>query len=186
VSPTLVTSPWVPGAFILAGAAIGATASIVGGAFSQWFTWQKERQSLAAALASEVQGFMSIVGSKQIRSRIQECIDRTNETGKAFCYKFPIDDHPFPVFEQNVSKIGFLPIDLAEKVAEFYTYARGTVQDFRGTLVQDWSKWPAAEAVRFMEGFIQGIDAIAESAKIVVPELKREVARTWMDYLQPT
>jgi hypothetical protein len=37
-----------------------------------------------------------------------------------------------------------------------------------------------------MESIIQRIDFLSESAKVVVPELKKEAARTWQDYLQPT
>jgi hypothetical protein len=186
MSPIIAASPWAPAALALVGTAIGAIASIAGGAFSQWFIWQKERQAVAAALAREVRGFVDIVDSSQIRSLLLDCIDRTKSTGQAFIYSLPIDDHPFPVFEQNVNKIGFLPADLADKAAEFYTYARRMAVDLRSTHDENWSKWPAPEAVRFMESIIQRIDFLSESAKVVVPELKKEAARTWQDYLQPT
>lgn len=42
----------------------------------------------------------------------------------------PIDHHPFPMFEANVSQIGLLPADLAGEVAGFYSHARGIVRDF--------------------------------------------------------
>jgi hypothetical protein len=90
------------------------------------------------------------------------------------------------VFEQNVTKIGLLPADLADKVVEFCAYARGTVRDFRTTCDTNWSRCPAVEATRFMEGFLNGVDTMINSARVVVPELKREAARTWTDYLQPT
>jgi hypothetical protein len=41
----------------------------------------------------------------------------------------PIEEHPFPVWEANVSKVGFLPADLAAKAAGFNSLAAGIVQD---------------------------------------------------------
>jgi hypothetical protein len=100
------------------GGLIGAFGAIAGGAFGSWFTWQKERQSVAAALAGEVEAFMAVTEWYQTR----EFISRG--------YRSPIDDHPFPVFEANVGKIGFLPPDLARDVAGFYSHARRVVEEF--------------------------------------------------------
>jgi hypothetical protein len=113
------------------GALIGATGAIAGGAFGSWFTWQKERQSVAAAFAGEVQGFIDVINWRQT---CEGLLERR---------KFPIDDHPFPVFEANVGKIGLLPADLAGTVAGFYSHARGMVQDFltinKGEFPDDFS-----------------------------------------------
>jgi hypothetical protein len=97
---------------------IGAFGAIAGGAFGSWFTWQKERQSVAAALAGEVEAFMSVTEWYQTRQFISRG------------YRSPIDDHPFPVFEANVGKIGFLPPDIARDVAGFYSHARRVVEEF--------------------------------------------------------
>src|SRR5258708_4316218 len=83
--------------------AIGAIAAIGGGVCVSWITWQKERQSLANALAGEIQGFMGILTWRDTRELLQKG------------YKFPIDDGGFPEFEAHIGKIGFLPSDLAGK-----------------------------------------------------------------------
>ena len=149
---------------------VGATGAIARGAFGCWFTWQKERQSVAAAFAGEVLGFMDAINWRGIREFI------------ARGYKFPIDDHPFPVFEANVGKIGLLPADLAGKVAGFYSQARGIVQDFltinKGEPIQNDSEFRAR--------LVENIDAMKTKANALISQLKIEAPRTWRDYLQPT
>jgi hypothetical protein len=115
----LATSSWAPVIQTVIGALIGAFGPIAGGAFSSWFTWQKERQSIAAAFAGEVQGLIEVVNWREFREGIL--------AGQ----KFPIDEHPFPVFDANVGKIGLLPAPLAGEVAAFYSFAKGIVQDIR-------------------------------------------------------
>jgi hypothetical protein len=95
---------------------------------------------------------------------------------------FPIDDHPFPVFEANVGKIGYLPADLAGKVTGFYSYARGIVQDFR-TL---WKKEPMRNESEFRNRLVQGIDTLKTKSDALVPELQKEAARDWKQILQPS
>jgi len=93
--PLLCSSWWAPILQTAIGALIGAAGAIAGGAFVYWFTWQKERQSVAAAFAGELQGLIDVTEWRQTRELIP------------LGYKFPIDDHPFPVFEANVGKIGY-------------------------------------------------------------------------------
>ena len=109
---------WAPVLQTVIGALIGATGAIARGAFGCWFTWQKERQSVAAAFAGKVQGFTDVINWRGIREFILRGL------------QVPIDHHPFPMFEANVSQIGLLPADLAGEVAGFYSHARGIVQDF--------------------------------------------------------
>jgi hypothetical protein len=66
-------------------------------------------KSVAAALAGEVQGFIGVTkfyGAQEFLTP---------------GYRSPIDDHPFPVFEANVGKIGFchriLPAMLPDSIA---------------------------------------------------------------------
>src|SRR5258708_13074883 len=73
--------------------AIGAIAAIGGGVCVSWLTWQKERQSLANALAGEIQGFMAIWTCRDTRELLQKV------------YKFPINDAPFPVFYAHITTI---------------------------------------------------------------------------------
>ena len=97
-------------------------------------------------------------------------------------YKFPFDDHPFPVFEANVGKIGLLPADLAGEVAGFYSHARGIVQDFltinKGESILNEQEIRAS--------LLKVIDTLETKANALVSELQKEAARTWRDYLQPT
>jgi hypothetical protein len=51
----------------------------------------------AAAFAGEIQGLLNVVPLSQAAEGVLQA------------KRFLIDDHPFLVFEANVSKIGFLP-----------------------------------------------------------------------------
>jgi hypothetical protein len=161
--------------------AIGAIAAIGGGAFgdafASWFTWQKERQAIAAALAGEVEAVKSVTKFRQYRQLIETCIELTKANNKLVYFAFSVDDHPFPVFEENVNKIGFLSEDLARHVTQFYTYARSAVQDFRTLYSQILSNWPLPDAVGFLEGMIKVIDASTGLAEDLIPRLRQEAAR---------
>ena len=161
---------WAPILQTAIGGLIGAAGAIVGGAFGSWFTSRKERQSVAAAFAGEVQGFIDGMNWREIREFIRRG------------YKFPFDDHPFPVFEANVGKIGLLPADLAGEVAGFYSHARGIVQDFltinKGESILNEQEIRAS--------LLKVIDTLETKANALVSELQKEAARTWRDYLQPT
>src|SRR6516225_968291 len=104
---------WPPILQTALGGVIGAVGAVIGGAFGSWFTWQKERQSLAAALAGEVEAVKAVTEFRRYRQVLLWCIDQTNATGKVVYLTFSIDEHPFPAYEQNVGKIGHLPPDLA-------------------------------------------------------------------------
>jgi hypothetical protein len=158
----IATAWWPP----ILQTAIGAIAAILGGAGVSWITWQKERQSLANALAGEIQGFIGVLNWRNARELLQQG------------YQFPIDEGAFPVFAACVGKIGLLPSDLAGKVTEFYGYAGGIVRDFK-TL--DTRNLNHIQADRFRANLVKGIDDLEAKATILVPELRKEAARSWIE-----
>jgi len=182
MSPILASSWWAPILQTAIGGVIGAGGAIAGGAFGSWFNWQKERQAIAAALAGEVEAAKSVAEFRQFRPIIESCLESTKAQGKLVYLRFSFDDHPFPVFEQNVSKIGFLPQDLARQVTEFYSYARSSVQDLRTLYNQDLNDWPLPAAIGFLESMIKAIDACTGLAEALVPRLRQEAARSWEHY----
>ena len=93
---TLLASTWWPPILQTAiGGLIGAFGAIAGGAFGSWFTWQKERQSVAAALAGEVEAFMAVTEWYQTR----EFISRG--------YRSQIDDHHFQCLRPMLGRLAF-------------------------------------------------------------------------------
>jgi hypothetical protein len=167
----LASTSWAPFFQTAIGALIGAGGAITGGAFGSWFTWQKERQSVAAALAGEVPGVINVINLRDACEGLLQ--GRT----------FPIDEHPFLVFEANVGKIGLLPVKLAGTVAEFYSIARGIVQDFRTIHKGDFpDKFSETE---FRQSLVKNIQAMIPIAEALISELREEAAKTWKDYLQP-
>jgi hypothetical protein len=66
----LASTNWAPFFQTAIGALIGTGGAIVGGAFGSWFTWQKERQSLAASFAAEVQAIVDVFNWRQVSELI--------------------------------------------------------------------------------------------------------------------
>ena len=73
---------WVPFLSLIS-TIIGAAGAIAGGAFGSWLTWQKERQSVAGALAAEVKGILDHME----RYQFAELISRrgSNAAKKLIC-----------------------------------------------------------------------------------------------------
>jgi hypothetical protein len=165
VTAILATASWAPLVQTVVGALIGGVGAIAGGTFSSWFAHQMERQSLAAALASEVQGVMGVVARRQTADRLEQ--------GE----RFAIDDHPLLVFEATVGKIGFLPAPLASKVVGFYSEARGMAVDFR-TLYKGEVPVGFPEEV-FRKRLANNIRALEPEAEALVDELRKGAARPW-------
>jgi hypothetical protein len=175
---------WPPILQTAIGGIIGATGAVFGGAFGSWFNWQKERQSLAAAFAGEVEAVKAVVEFRRYREVLLWSIERTKATGKAEYLTFSIDEHPFPAFEQNVSKIGHLPPDLARDVVLFYNYAKSLVQDIRTMSTQNLNAWPVEFAAQYMEKMVEVLDAATKLAEQLIPKLRDESTRDWKQILQ--
>jgi hypothetical protein len=122
-SVTLAFSPWIPFLQTALGALIEALGATIGDALGSWFNWQKERQNIAAAFAGQIEAPRGIVEYREIRQLTERCIELTTANSELVYLRFSVEDPPFPVFEANVNKIGFLPADLAHAVAEYYMYA---------------------------------------------------------------
>jgi hypothetical protein len=169
MSPIIASAWWPPILQTALGGLIGTAGAIAGGAFGSWFTWLKERQSVAAAFAGEVRAIIDVIDWLQIVELIPHG------------YKFPVDDQPFPVFEAHIRNIGLLPADLSAKVVTYYTHARGIVQDFR-TIYKD-EIHPGTET-KFRAHLAQNIETMLATGKALIPELQKEAKRTWRDSLQ--
>jgi hypothetical protein len=174
VIPLLAESSWAPAALSIIGVLIGALAAIGGGAFAQWFTRQMERQALAAALAGEIQCVVDARNWHDARKDIEQ--------GKAI----PVDERAFPIFEANLAKIGLLPVDLVGKVSVFYSELGGVFQDFRTLWVALIEGKSIANVDHIRVRLLNRMDAVEEKAKVLLVELKKEAARSWQYYLQPT
>jgi hypothetical protein len=160
----LIATAWWPPVLQTA---IGAFAAIGGGACVSWITWQKERKSLANGLAGEIRGFMAVLNWRNTTELVQQG------------YKCPIDGgRAFPVFEASVGKIGILPTRLAGEVTEFYAYAHGIVQDFKTLHTETLN---ISQDRKFREGLVKGIRDLEAKATTLVPELRREASRSWIE-----
>ena len=163
MNPLLAASSWPPVIQTL----IGAVAAVIGGAFAQWFTWQKERRALAAAFAGEIQCVVEATNFRSARRFIEQ--------GKVLPTKIS-----FPIFETNVAKIGFLPADLAGRVAVFYSDLGGVFLDFEtldAALIKQTIRIANADEIK--KGVLQRLDALESAAIPLVAKLRQEAKRRW-------
>ena len=163
ITPVLSSSWWPP----ILQTAVGGLLAIVGGAFGLWFSWQRERQSLAAAFAAEIQAILDVVAWREAREGVLQ--------GK----NFPISEDPFPVWKANVGKIGILPPDLASKVTGFYGRTAGMVQDFI-TL----STRTMGNETQIRRRLAENIEELEPEGRALVAQLRKEAERGW--YPAPT
>jgi hypothetical protein len=120
----LASSSWAPFLQTLVGAIFGALGAIAGGAFGTWFTWEKERQNLAAALAGEIHAINSLVEFRGFKEKLQSFISSSREAKKLSYHSRLVTQDYFVIFKRNADKIGHLPPDLARDVADFYVRAK--------------------------------------------------------------
>jgi hypothetical protein len=175
---------WPPILQTAIGGLIGALGAVFGGAFGSWFSWQKERQSLAAAFAGEIEAVKAIAQFRRYEETIQWCIEQTNANNKVTYLTFSVDEHAFPAFEQNVGKIGHLPPDLARDVTLFYSYAKSLVQDFRTIEAKNLYEWPVPLFLHYCNEILRLLDTATKLADALLPKLRKEAARDWKRVLE--
>jgi hypothetical protein len=146
--------------------AIGALAAIGGGAAVSWITWQRERQSIANAIAGEIRAFVAILKWRNASELLRKG------------YEFPYEGGDFPVFAAYVAKIGLLPSDIAGDVTEFYGYAAGIFQDFK-TL--NANRLNDLQKRKLQDSLANNIDGIIPKAETLILKLQKEAARSWME-----
>jgi hypothetical protein len=179
IIPIIASSSLAPILQAAVGASIGSAVAVAGVAFGAWFKGQRRRQSLAAALAAEVETVTEITGHQMVVELIQTCIASMEANGKPEYPRFPIQDHPLPVFEGSVGKIGILPVELAREVSTFYTYAIAVVQDFRTLYNANLYDRPVDELVTFLKEMVRTMNRGFDLATTLVPKLENEANRTW-------
>jgi hypothetical protein len=123
---------------------------------------------MAAAFAGEMQGLIDVIGWREFREGIL--------AGQ----KFPLDEHPFPVFDANVGKIGLL----LAPVAGFYSFAKGIVQDIRVIYKGEFSG--VVPEREFRQKLVKTVDEVEKKGVALISKLQKEAQRTWLDCLQPT
>ena len=147
--------------------AIGAVAAIAGGAFTQWFTWQKERRALAAAFAGEIQSVVKAQNFRNLQAMIKQG-------------KVPSAQPSFPVFDANVGKIGMLPVDLAGRVSVFYSDLAGVYLDLRTlyeALIERKIQIENPEEIK--TGLLKRLPTLESEANSLVANLRKESKRKW-------
>jgi hypothetical protein len=178
IIPLIASSSWAPLLQTAFGASLGFAVAVAGVALRAWFKGQLRRQSLAAALAGEVEAVTELTRHHMVVELIPNCIASMEANGKPEYPRFPIQDHPLPVFEESVGKIGLLPVALATEVRTFYTYAIAAVQDFRTLYNANLYDRPVDELISFLQEMVRTMNRRFDLAKILVPQLENEAKRT--------
>ena len=175
----LASSSWAPFLQTLVGAIFGALGAIAGGAFGTWFTWEKERQNLAAALAGEIHAINSLVEFRGFKEKLQSFICSSREAKKLSYHSRLVTQDYFVIFKRNADKIGHLPPDLARDVADFYVRAKGVIEDFKLLGNKKPEQWDLEHGIAELEELAMLLEELTKGAEILVPKLQAEAQRTW-------
>jgi hypothetical protein len=175
----IASSSWAPLLQTAFGALIGFALAVAGVVFGAWSKGQLQRQSLAAALAEEVEAVTEITGHHMVVELIQTCIASMEANGKPEYPRFAIQDHPLPIFEENVGNLGLLPVALEREVRTFYTYAIAAVHDFRTLYNANLYDRPVDDLISFLQEMVRTMNRGFDLAKTLVPQLENEAKRTW-------
>jgi hypothetical protein len=175
----IASSSWAPILQTAFGASIGFAVAVAGVIFGAWFKGQLRRQSLAAALAAEMEAVTELTGHHMVVELIQTCIASIEANKTPEYPRFPIQDHPLPVFEESVGEIELLPVELARQVRTFYTYAIAAVQDFRTLYNANLYDRPVDEQLSFLQEMVRTMNRGFDLAKTLIPQLENEAKRMW-------
>ena len=122
---------WVP----LLSALIGGALAIGGNLAIEARRAKVERRNLALALKGELTAIIRIVSARKYVKHLEEVVALLDVGNSVEMPPLHISRNYFRIYEENASKIGVLPPDIAEKIITTYTYANSFIED--ATMTRD-------------------------------------------------
>jgi plasmid maintenance system killer protein len=116
---------------------LGAILAISGGFLEKACARRKERESLRAALRSEIQAILAIVERRDYIAGLSKFIEAI-KGGEPGLYQIRVGRSYDIVFTSNCSKLGLLPSETAEETVRFYFLVSSVREDL--VLLQDACK----------------------------------------------
>lgn len=120
-------NPYIIALIALAGTIIGGVISFGTQAWLRFYERKQQRQSLALAIAAEIEGYLKIVERrKQVQSAeilLQHALAGQRVSLRGFLSQNDTQMEAFPIADANLEKIGLLGV-LSGEVVQFYTLAR--------------------------------------------------------------
>jgi len=116
----------------LISAVIGA---VVTGVPLEHYKRHRDRQGVAAVLASEISSLVHIIEVSSTISQFEFLLSVLDKQNVPIPKFYAVDPTYGPIFEKNIEKLGLLPVAMADRVVRFYTYlltVRAVIKNLAG------------------------------------------------------
>lgn len=98
-----------------------------------------ERERFSKAITSEIKSIIYLTNKRKYRYFFEEILSYIEETkNEPLPFKIIIENDYFPVFSNNLDKIGFLKNPKSEEVVRFYTLCKALLEDIRSITEGEW------------------------------------------------
>jgi len=166
-----------PAMAALIGSLIGAFAGIGGGLLLEAYRRRRDRQGTASALAGEIASILFMAERRKYVEYFETILPSLDGGVDILIGKFAPDaDHPEPVADRLIDKLGLLPRNLPERVVRFYSMVAGIRRDLERMANREVSVSGKATMIR--EDLAIWTEAVSLGNELVT-ELQREANGWW-------
>lgn len=150
---------------------------LLGNFWIQKMQRKSEQESLASAFAGEVNALLAMLEKRQLAQLLTELLADVKKTGKRTYNYLDNSSDKFEVYENNVGKIGLLPVPLPEKIVLFYALALAMINDmkFLGQLKSE--EYNSSTFENYIESLIELIKQTINAGRDVQSLLKSKVLK---------
>lgn len=153
----------------LLGVVIGGAISFIATFFITFLEKSGERERFSSAITSEVKSIVYIAEKRKYKTLFQEVLRSTKITRtEPPLLKINIKNDYFPLFSNNLDKIGFLKNPKPEEVVRFYTLCKALLEDVRSMTEGEWHGLGPGHWIYALSNMILIYDEIVVLHNIIV------------------
>lgn len=170
-----------PGSAAILGAFIGGGAVIGSNVILESYKRHRDRQGTASALAGEIAAALAMAQARHYVENFTVIAERLEHGDERPFPAIVSDDHRGlePVLRAYLYRIGMLPGDLPERVAQFYSYLGGIKTDLLRLADGEFRGRPADAAVLTREDLRLWVTDSVPLGQRLVTDLRAVARRRW-------
>lgn len=155
---------------VLASVVVGGVLSTGGAVWLRHRERKAEAVVLARSLRAEIGSLLSLIKYHRTAEEMRDMLVKTRTTDTWWRKWVNANEDYFAVYGANVSRLGLLPANHAEKVVQFYTLAKGWVDDMR----DGGSPQSRSEAEALLEANLNTLNRVVDVGREAVAMLSEE------------
>jgi hypothetical protein len=167
---------------VLLSALVGAATAVLAGIPLEHYKRHRDRRGTAAVIAGEIAALLHVTERGNTIENFRT-IQKALEAGKDVPIPevYTVEPTYGPIFEKLIDKLGLLPVDVAERVVQFYGYLIGIRAVLKNLFSGAWDEMPdpkRTKAGQIAVGLALWADASAV-ARPLIDELRTIAAEPW-------